>query len=122
MPASESTPTVLGAGFSFAAENIGRVGCLPFENGAKGKEAMSQEHKNAVRKSFPSKFARQVQSQFTQFTRTDMTAYTFERTKSEFKSAKTDLSVFNTDGKLVLLGREFGNRIFFWQPLPVGAI
>lgn len=80
---------------------------------------MIHEHKIAVRKIFPGKLAKQVQSQFSQFKQTDMTAYTFEKEKSDFKSAKTDLSVFNLDGKLVLYGRDFGDRTFFWQPLPV---
>lgn len=79
---------------------------------------MIEEHSTVERKIFPAKLGKQVQSQFSHFTRTDMSAYTFEKVKSDFKSAKTDLSVFDLEGKLVLLGRDFGDRIFFWQPLP----
>jgi len=82
---------------------------------------MIREHEVAERKIFPTKLGKQVRSQFSQFTRTDMSAYTFEKTKSDFKTAKTDLSVFDLEGKLVLLGRDFGDRIFFWQPLPTAA-
>jgi hypothetical protein len=80
---------------------------------------MSEHHKIAERRIFPAKLGKQVRSQFSQFTRTDMSAYTFEKVRSDFKTAKTDLSVFDLDGKLVLLGRDFGDRTFFWQPLPV---
>ena len=82
---------------------------------------MSEEHKIAERKLFPAKLGKQVRSQFSQFTRTDMSAYTFEKVKSDFKTARTDLSVFDLEGKLILLGRDFGDRTFFWQPLPGAA-
>ena len=77
---------------------------------------MAQNIPATTRQTFPEKLARQVASQFTQFAHTDMTAYTVERTKSEFYGARTDLAVFNSDGKLVLSGRDFGDRTFFWQP------
>ena len=82
---------------------------------------MIEEHKIANRKILPTKLAKQVQSQFSLFTRTDMSAYTFETVRSGFKTAKKDLSVFDAEGKVVLLGRDFGDRTFFWQPLPVAA-
>jgi hypothetical protein len=82
---------------------------------------MSEDHKTSERRSFPVKLAKQVQAQFSQFTRTDMSAFTFEKVRSDFKTAKTDLSVFNVEGKLVLLGRDFGDRTFFWQPLPIAV-
>ena len=77
-----------------------------------------QEHEISGRKTFPAKLGKQVRSQFTHFASTDMSAYTFEIVKSHFKTAKKDLSVFDLEGKVVLLGRDFGDRIFFWQPLP----
>lgn len=80
-----------------------------------------ERNKSVERKLFPPKLGKQVQSQFSQFTRTDLSAYTFEKVKSDFKSAKSDLSVFNIEGKLVLLGRDFGDRTFFWQPLPMAV-
>jgi hypothetical protein len=45
-----------------------------------------------------------------------MTAFTFDKKKSDFYGAKNDLTIFNPEGKLVLAGRDFGDRIFFWQP------
>jgi hypothetical protein len=50
-----------------------------------------------------------------------LSAYTIERVKSGFKTAKTDLSVLDAEGKLALLGRDFGDRTFFWLPLPLAA-
>jgi hypothetical protein len=69
-----------------------------------------------TRQTFPGKLAKQVQSQFTQFAHTDMTAFTYEHHKSDFYTAKNDLTVYNPEGKLVLYGRDFGDRTFFWQP------
>jgi major membrane immunogen (membrane-anchored lipoprotein) len=82
---------------------------------------MNEQTKISERRTFPAKLGKQVQSQFSQFTLTDMSAYTFEKVKSDFKSAKTDLTIFDLDGKMVLLGRDFGDRTFFWQPLPAAA-
>ena len=69
-----------------------------------------------TRDSFPSKLASQVRSQFSQFAHTDMTAFTVQRSKSDFYGAKTDLTIYNGEGKHVLMGRDFGDRTFFWQP------
>lgn len=80
---------------------------------------MREDQKITERRTFPGKLAKQVQSEFRDFTRTDMSAYTFENVKSDFKTAKKDLSVFSVEGKLVLLGRDFGDRTFFWLPAPV---
>ena len=77
---------------------------------------MTTKREENGRSRFPIKFARQVQLQFSAFSKTDMTAYTFEKKKSQFRDAKSDLSVFDGEGTLQLLGREFGSRTFFWQP------
>jgi hypothetical protein len=77
--------------------------------------AMRQEVTTTTREVFPIKLAKQVKSQFTEFARTDMAEFTFEKTRSEFYSAKRDLSVYNGAGTMVLHGRDFGDRIFFWQ-------
>lgn len=76
---------------------------------------MTQET-STTRETFPAKLAAQVQSQFSHFSRTDMSTFTVERTKSDFYGAKTDLTIYNGDGKHVLTGRDFGDRTFFWQP------
>jgi hypothetical protein len=65
---------------------------------------------------FPDKLAKQVQSQFSQFSGKDMSAFTFNTNKSEFRGARTDLHIYNPEGTLVLQGRDFGDRTFFWQP------
>ena len=77
---------------------------------------MTQETSTTTRHPFPPKLARQIQSQFSQFATTDLSGYTFERVKTDFYSAKSDLHIFNPDGKMVLMGRDFGDRTFFWQP------
>jgi hypothetical protein len=69
-----------------------------------------------VRQPLPQKLATQVRSQFTFLEGKDLTSYTYERAKSNFTGARTDLTVFNPDGKLVLNGRDFGDHTFFWQP------
>jgi len=79
-------------------------------------EAVSQAQDTHTRTVLPSKLAKQVQSQFTAFYQKDMSAYTYEKKKSDFKDAKMDISVFDGDGKLRLLGRDFGRRTFFWEP------
>lgn len=80
----------------------------------------TKQHTNP-RAIFPIKLARQVQMQFSAFSRTDMTEYTFEKKKSDFRDAKSDVSVFDSSGVLQLLGRDFGDRIFFWQPTVISA-
>jgi hypothetical protein len=47
--------------------------------------------------------------------RTDMADYSYEETKSAFKDAKNDLSIFDSGGKLIMLGRDFGDRTFYWS-------
>jgi hypothetical protein len=64
--------------------------------------------------SLPKGLAKEVRYQIAGLANTDLSAYTYQHTKSSFKDAKTDLSVFDGDGKLVLRGRGFGDRTFFW--------
>lgn len=71
---------------------------------------------STIRQTFPPKLAAQVRAQFAQFASTDMSGFTYEKTKSDFYSAKTDLTIYNSEGKHVLMGRDFGDRTFFWQP------
>lgn len=71
---------------------------------------------STTREAFPPKLATQVKSQFSQFHNADLGEFTYERSKSDFFGAKTDLTIYNQDGKHVLTGRDFGDRTFFWQP------
>jgi hypothetical protein len=59
--------------------------------------------------------AKEVRYQILSLSRTNMGDFTYEQVKSQYKDAKHDLTIYNTDGKLVLLGREFGDRTFFWS-------
>lgn len=67
-----------------------------------------------TRHSLPKKLADEVRYQIQSLSRTDLSSYTYAHVKSAYKDAKTDLSVFDPDGKLILLGRGFGDRTFFW--------
>jgi len=67
-----------------------------------------------IREHLPSRMAKEIQYQIQGLSRKDLGEYTYEHTKSLFKDAKTDLSIFDPDGKLVLKGRGFGDRTFFW--------
>jgi hypothetical protein len=62
----------------------------------------------------PGKLAKEIQYQIQGLSRKDLSAYTYDHVKSAFKDAKTDLSVYDNDGTLVLRGRGFGDRTFFW--------
>ena len=44
----------------------------------------------------------------------DFAGYTFERRRSDYRDAKSDLVVYNAEKLPVLHGREFGNSTSFW--------
>jgi hypothetical protein len=75
---------------------------------------MSTEKQINNRMQMPGRMAKEVGYQILSLSRTDLGAYTYERTKSDFKDARRDLSIYDAAGKLVLLGRDFGDRTFFW--------
>jgi hypothetical protein len=61
------------------------------------------------------RIAKEVRYQIAGLSDADIGAYTYERSKSQYKDAKADLSIFDPAGKLVLRGRDFGDRTFFWS-------
>jgi hypothetical protein len=67
-----------------------------------------------TRENLPGKLAKEIQYQIQGLSRKDLSAYTYDHVKSSFKDAKTDLSVYDNDGTMVLRGRGFGDRTFFW--------
>ena len=69
-----------------------------------------------TRQSLPGRLAKEVQYQIGSLARTDLSQYTYEHTKSLYKSAKTDFSIYDPSGRLILSGRGFGDRDFFWTP------
>ena len=69
-----------------------------------------------AREHLPSGLAKEVQYQIQGLARTDLSEYTYEHKSSDYKDAKNDFFIYNPDGKLVLMGRGFGNRKFFWTP------
>jgi hypothetical protein len=87
------------------------------KRGAVVREAIvnNQEAQSTQRHQLSSRMAKEVRYQILGLSRTDMGAYSYEETKSNFKDAKSDLSIFDPEGKLVLLGRNFGDRSFFWS-------
>jgi hypothetical protein len=67
------------------------------------------------RHQMPTKMAKEVKYQIASLSRADLGSHTYEQTKSHFKDAKNDLSIFDAAGKLILRGREFGDRTFYWS-------
>jgi hypothetical protein len=54
---------------------------------------------------------------FSKLTSTDLSAYTFEKRKTNHPQAKSDIDIFDGSGALVIVGREFGgNQIALWLP------
>jgi hypothetical protein len=74
------------------------------------------KNSESTRQALPGKLAKELQYQIRSLARTDLSDYTFERVKSHYKDAKSDFSVFDPGGKLILLGRGFSDRNFFWTP------
>jgi hypothetical protein len=77
-------------------------------------EAAMTTAETRSRDALPKNLAKEVQYQIAGLSRTDLSAYTYEHIKSSYKDAKSDLSIFDPEGKLILLGRGFGDRTFFW--------
>ena len=73
------------------------------------------ENLTTQRHQLSSRMAKEVRYQIHALSRTDMASYSYEETKSHFKDAKHDLLVFDPEGKLVLNGRDFGDRTFYWS-------
>ena len=69
-----------------------------------------------ARDHLPSALVKEVQYQIQSLSRADLSEYTYVRKSSDYKDAKNDFFIYNPDGKLVLMGRGFGNRKFFWSP------
>jgi hypothetical protein len=73
------------------------------------------EHHNQ-REALPNRLAKEVQHQIQSLSRVDLHSYTYEQNKSSFKDAKSDLAIYDASGTLVLRGRDFHDRTFFWTP------
>jgi hypothetical protein len=57
----------------------------------------------------------EVRRNIVQLSRKDLTGYTYERRRSEYPQAKSDIVIYDADGKLVLNGREMnGGDTSFW--------
>ncbi|HEU0073321.1 MAG TPA: hypothetical protein VFS30_04850 [Dehalococcoidia bacterium] len=77
---------------------------------------MSTGSHELTRQSIPGGLAKELQYQIRGLANTDLSEYTYEHSRSQFKNAKTDFSVYDPSGKLILNGRGFGDRDFFWTP------
>ena len=75
----------------------------------------NREEQSTQRHQLPNRMAREMRYQILGLSRADMGAYSYEEKKSSFKDAKADLSIYDPAGKLVLLGRNFGDRTFYWS-------
>ena len=75
----------------------------------------TQEHEATTRQPLTSRLNRAIRAQFTEFERADLSRFTFEKKRSTYKDASSDLFIYRGDGRLACRGREFGNQLFFWQ-------
>jgi len=75
----------------------------------------SAENQTIQRHQLPTRMAKEVRYQIQSLSRSNLESHTYEQTKSHFKDAKSDYSIFDSAGKLVLLGRDFGDRTFYWS-------
>jgi hypothetical protein len=73
------------------------------------------ENNTIQRHQLPSRMAKEVRYQIQSLSRSNLESHTYEQTKSHFKDAKSDYSIFDPAGKLILLGRNFGDRTFYWS-------
>ena len=58
----------------------------------------------------------EIRRHIVQLSRMDLAGYTYERRRSEYPQAKSDIVVYDPDGKIVLNGREMqgGGDLSFW--------
>lgn len=77
---------------------------------------MSSSNHELTRQSIPGAMAKELQYQIRGLSNADLSDYTYEHSKSHFKHAKSDFSIYDPSGKLILNGRGFGDRDFFWTP------
>jgi hypothetical protein len=73
------------------------------------------ENQTIQRHQLPARMAKEVRYQIQGLSRSDLATHTYEQTKSLFKDAKNDLLIFDPAGKLILRGRDFGDRTFYWS-------
>ena len=73
-------------------------------------------NQKGTRNQLPKGLAKEVHYQIQGLAGTDLSEYTYERKSSDYKDAKNDFFIYNPDGKLILMGRSFGSRTFFWSP------
>ena len=73
------------------------------------------ENQTIQRHQLPNRMAKEVKYQIQSLSRADLASHTYEQTKSLFKDAKNDFSIYNPAGKLILHGRDFGDRTFYWS-------
>ncbi|MPZ49441.1 MAG: hypothetical protein GEU75_09120 [Dehalococcoidia bacterium] len=67
------------------------------------------------RKNLTSDLIRDLKQQFAGIGRKDLSAYTFERHSTHYPDARADISIFDAEGDLVIVGREYsGGRAMLW--------
>ena len=68
-----------------------------------------------TRKSLTSDLLRDLKQQFAGYSRKDLTAYTFEKLSTHYPDAKADVSIYDAEGELVIVGREYsGGKCMLW--------
>ena len=89
---------------------------------SKARTAMSGQTKEEFgfgeRHPLDPKIRKSINFYMNSLTNKDLEGWTFERRRSEYPGAKSDLVVYNAEGKVVLNGREFeggSNKTAFWE-------
>jgi hypothetical protein len=76
------------------------------------QEAFGQGERFPVSKTI----VKEVRRHLARFEKVDMSAYTFERRRSDYADAKSDLVIYDENGAPVVRGREFDNgHLSFWD-------
>ena len=74
-------------------------------------EAFGEGQRHPVTKSM----IKSIKMHITSLRDTDITSYSFERRRSDYKDAQSDLVIYDGEGHMAMHGRDFGHVTSFWQ-------
>ena len=81
------------------------------------REANMTTNQETTRDRVPENIVKELKYQIQSLSRADLSEYTYEHKSSDYKGANDDYSIYDPSGKLILKGRGFGRREFFWTPV-----
>lgn len=74
-------------------------------------EAFGEGQRYPVTKSM----VKSIKNHMVSLRNTDIDGYTFERRRSDYKDAQSDLVIYDDEGHIVLHGRDWGHQASFWN-------